>query len=170
MSKDSLPEYIGIYYDRCISGEEFNKKFPDLADKLVKLTNKEENHNGYLFKDGLNEDNKEFNPDPYSPGGFCFTEVDQIHYWLEYGSNIMKYCRKVTILPDSKIYIGNRVFKVDKIFLAEREKILDLKFWPDEESQLRAIKRNECNIRCFRNPSEKVQLAAVKKIAIFWAT
>ena len=53
-------KYIGTV----LSGKKFNRKFP--RRQFIKLTNYDERHNGYQFKDGLN-----VNTEPFNPSGSC---------------------------------------------------------------------------------------------------
>src|ERR1700733_6675589 len=60
-----------------------------------KITNENENHHGYQYKDGLNVLIEEFEPEGSCvPGGFYFTETKDILKFLVYGV----YLREV-ILP-----------------------------------------------------------------------
>lgn len=115
-----------------ISGKEFNETYPDI--ELIKLTNAEENHNGFQFKDGLNIDTIDFYPkQECSPGGIYFIEKQFAYRWTYYTTNthytiieeenIMVYMRKVTIPDDARIYIEIDKFKADKIILGSRTEI-----------------------------------------------
>jgi hypothetical protein len=67
-----------------LSGKEFNRINGDRL--LVKLTNQNENHNGFQFKTGLNVDNIPFNPSgECEPGGIYFCEESLMNAWLHYG-------------------------------------------------------------------------------------
>ena len=60
--------------------------------KYYKITNKEENHYGYQYVDGLNILKEEFNDnqnDSCCEGGFYFTTLDFIHDFYDYG--VYKY-------------------------------------------------------------------------------
>ena len=99
-----------------ISGLEFKLKYPNTD--FYKLTNEDENHNRFQFKDGLNIDFNTFNPTgSCSKGGLYFTEYDKISLWINYNFQNMKYIRKVEILDDSKVYIEENKFKADKFIL-----------------------------------------------------
>lgn len=54
----------------------------------LKITNKEENHYGFQYQDGLNILTEPFNNDPNAscvPGGFYFTTSEFIHHFYHYG-------------------------------------------------------------------------------------
>jgi hypothetical protein len=60
-----------------ISGGKFNWIYRD--KQFVKLTNKEENHNGFQFQTGLNVDTSPFNPKgECRPGGIYFYEINKM--------------------------------------------------------------------------------------------
>ena len=71
--------------------------------KYIKLTMKDECHNGWLFKDGLNIDPHQFNPNNRcDKGGFYFCKYSDFPLWLHYANKDMHYIRTVTI-PDDAI-------------------------------------------------------------------
>src|SRR5579872_2831741 len=120
-----------------ISGTEFNKLFN--AVKFIKLTNIDEKHHGFQFKDGLNSDNRDFYPQGVClPGGIYFTEEKDAHNWIFYHPVVgpMKYMRKVIIPDNARIYIESYAFKSDKLILGERQEI-------HNETYLKAIKTND---------------------------
>ena len=53
-----------------------------MGTKYVKLTNKENIHNNFTFKDGLNTDTIPISSDECNPGGIYFTSLDNIHHWF----------------------------------------------------------------------------------------
>ena len=151
---------ISDYYGKEISGEKFCKLFPNLSEKLVKLTNEKENHNGFQFKTGLNEDTIPFNPtDECKKGGIYFTDINNISNWLYYNGDVMKYCRPVTLPSDCRVYVERGKIKADKIILDDRVEIKDLPHWLDEDFCLKALERNyEYSYNHVKNFSEKIQL------------
>ena len=155
---------ISSLIGKTISGKEFNDNFKDLSNRLIKLTNKTEIHNGFQFVSGENVDTIEFNPEgECKKGGIYFTDIDNFHIWLEYNDNVMKYCRRVVLPPDCKVYIEEDKFKADKIILGERVKIKDFEIWKDEDFCIRFLKnKGYTGIEYIRNPNEKVQLYAME--------
>jgi hypothetical protein len=184
------------YVGKVFAGEEFIALFPNLSENLIKLTNTIENHRGFQFDSGINEDTNTFNPEgKCSAGGIYFTHIDKLAYWVDLYQNPnheYKYCRKVKILSDCKIYIEDvDSFKVDKIFLEDRVDISELENWkdrdylmksirqnpfviryiknPDTETQLEAVTQNGCSIKHIKNPTEEIKLEAITQnpFAIF---
>jgi hypothetical protein len=124
-----------------LTGKKLNELFP--KTRFIKLTNIVENHNGFRFKTGLNIDDKKFNPNKEcGPGGIYFTDIDNLPYWTCYGHRYteMKYCRVVTLLPRSKVYIEDRKLKADRLILSERIEISDLPMWLDEDYCLKSVR------------------------------
>lgn len=120
-----------------LSGKNFNEMFPNI--KLLKLTNNEENHNGFQFKDGLNIDNVPFNPSNYSSlGGLYFVEECYAHHWIHYGDMVkmktMVNIRTVTIPDDARVYIEYDRLKADKIILGPKTEI-------NKEIYMKALKK-----------------------------
>ena len=70
-----------------------------------KITNKEENHNGFQYQDGLNVLEESFNDDPIAScvsGGFYFTTKEHIHKFYNYGIYI-RIVKLPTDDPEFKI-------------------------------------------------------------------
>jgi Ankyrin repeats (3 copies) len=112
---------IKNYKYKELNGKKFNNLTKDL--ELVKLTNYEENHNGYKFKTGENKDTMEFSPiGECKPGGIYFTEKDYVLDWKKYGDKTMYWSRKVIIPDDARVYAEDDKFKSDVIILGERVK------------------------------------------------
>ena len=139
MEDQNIQKYIG----QMMKGSEFCELFPNLSKKLIKLTNSEECHNGLEFKTGYNEDFLRFKPwGECQSGGIYITDEENILQWLRYEENEMKYCRKVTLYTDSKIYIEpNNKMKVNKMELGERVEIKDLPYLREEEYCLKVMRK-----------------------------
>src|SRR5579872_2345629 len=107
---------------KTMTGKQFNKIFK--KTKFVKMTNMDENHNGYKFKDGLNIDTSPFYPyDECTKGGIYFTDFKKRYTWFYYWTTLMKHIRKVTIPNDAQVYVEKDKFKADKIFLGPKKVI-----------------------------------------------
>src|SRR5579872_1797184 len=107
-----------------MTGEDFNKISSGIT--FIKLTNSEESHRGYQFKDGLNVDKNIFTAyEECCPGGIYFIEEKYMMNWIFYNREIgcMRYVRKVTIPDDANVYIEDKKIKADKIILGTREPI-----------------------------------------------
>lgn len=110
----------GISY----TGKEFNQKFKDIV--FVKLTNKDECHNGFQFKTGLNEDTIKFNPSGNClSGGIYFCEFYKIHKLIKYNQQRMVNLRVITISDDAQVYETCDKFKADKLILGPAFSIWD---------------------------------------------
>jgi hypothetical protein len=105
------------YYNKEITGKQFNEI--NGQKPLYKLTNKEENHYGFQYKDGLNEDRLEFNTKEYCLGGLYFANIDNIYKFI----SINKYIRKVTIPDDARVCIFEDKIKANKIIVGPRCKL-----------------------------------------------
>lgn len=106
------------------SGEKFNKLYKDIS--FVKLTNSNECHNGFRFKDGLNIDTVDFNPiEECRPGGIYFCFREDYERWTKYGCSQMFYIREVSIPDDAQVYCEENKFKADKIILGPRQLLFD---------------------------------------------
>lgn len=170
---------IWIFYGSILTGKEFKMFFPKLYDSCVKLTNAEENHNGFQFVTGVNKDTSTFDSTKIcGPTGIYFTTLDKIHNWLEYGGKIMKYCRKVSLPDDCKVTIVDRdTIKTNIIDLGERKKIKDLEISKSDDfcvevifAKMRFSNMMLLNVRLnaklkkyIQNSSENAKIIAVKK-------
>lgn len=106
-----------------MSGKVFNETYPNVS--LIKLTNENENHNGFQFNDGLNIDNVDNidNIDTQkikSIGGIHFIEKTYAHKWIYYNNMTMLYMRAVTIPDNALIYIEPFVLKANKVILGPK--------------------------------------------------
>jgi len=157
-----LDKYIG----KVLSGKGFKLLFPELSNNLIKLTNLRENHNGFQFIKGINIDNINFDPtDDCKPGGIYFTEISKLCMWLKYNGQCMKYCRKVILMDDSKVYIERDKFKADKMILEDRIDISDLNewVWLDKDYCLKAVNQYDNVLKYIKDPIEAIKLAVYKK-------
>lgn len=107
----------------------------DYSKTYYKITNKNECHNGYQYKDGLNVLNEPFNDNPEDsccPGGFYFTDYDNLLSFLDYGI----WIREVKIPEDARVIkdkSGDK-WRTDKIILLNRYHIYnDFEKWFDKE-------------------------------------
>ena len=117
--------------------------------KYIKLTCRDNNHNGLEFKEGLNID-------PASHGIY-FTDIENWTDWIEYGGKIMYRmwdCEPVGEIIE--ITIGK--YRTKSIILSNHRRI-----WKDPELQLEAVKSDGILIKHIKKPSKEVQIAAVKE-------
>ena len=142
---------------RILTGKEFNEKYAGI--RFVKLTNKEENHNGYQFKDGLNIDTVPF----YTKlnccaGGIYFCKFDDFPYYLNYNNTEMHFIRNIIIPDDAQVFEEtNERYKSDKIILLDRE-VISFSF----ENCLSAIKQNGFAFYYVTDQTPEICLVAIK--------
>jgi hypothetical protein len=140
-----------------VSGEEFNRIYK--GKLFVKLTNSDENHNGFQFNTGLNVDTLPFNPKGECRAGgiyFCEYGVHNMIEWLCYGEKRMVYYRYVQVPKDSRVYIESGKYKVDKLILSERKLI-------GEDILMEALRKNRISLADVENKTEAICIAAVKQ-------
>ena len=80
-----------------------------------KILNKNMNHYGFQYKEGLNIDTVPFNPKgDCEPGGLYFTDERYIFDYLHFENLIAD----VEIPPDAKVYKNKNKWKADRIILS----------------------------------------------------
>ena len=119
-----------------------------------RLTNENETHNDYQYKDGLNElpVNEKFNPSgSCEPGGLYFLG-DTVLQWAYYQK--YSWLRMVEIPDDARVYedpYGDK-YKADKLFLHPR-----VSFFP--EGVLKIMKEDSRSLNYFRENQNHIALA-----------
>jgi len=110
------------------------KKF-DYSKTYYKVTNIDEFHREYQYKDGLNVLEEKFNDNPKAscvPGGFYFTDYENLPNFFIYGI----WIREVTIPEDAKVIKdpeGDK-WRTDKIIFGKKYHINnDFDKWFDKE-------------------------------------
>ena len=91
-----------------------------------RLTNEDECHNGFQYRDGLNVDTVPFDPSgTCRPGGLYFFSRVQLGRLIDYiPENFIPYwISEVTFPPDAKIWKMEGKYKADKFILGERQTI-----------------------------------------------
>jgi hypothetical protein len=146
-----------ILTNKMITGEEFNKKYKDIS--FVKLTNHECNHNGFQFKEGLNEDILKFDSrEKCGAGGLYFCNYKDFGIWTEYNKSVMKYIWDVTIMDDAKVVVMDNKIKCNKFILSNKRSI-----WNNKEICLEAVKQNGHALKYVKEQTEEMCLEAVKQ-------
>lgn len=145
--------------------------------KYVKITNKNETHNGFVYRDGLNKLLEPFDDDPFQscvPGGLYFTNIQNIHKYHKYGI----YIRKISLPkndPDFKIIadLSGDKFRANKIILGERYSLCDPKTYGIFNIKLPSIRFlvecaiEENNINCL-NTLQKLYFTNDPKIELYF--
>lgn len=100
-----------------------------INNTFFKVTNAQEKHNGYQYHDGLNVLEEKFDSNKEStcgPGGFYFTDRDNIHKYYNYGKNL-----RLVSLPNNdkqfKMVAVDDKFRANKIILGPKYSLNDIK-------------------------------------------
>ena len=144
-----------------LSGKEFNKKYKNKT--FVKLTKKDEIHNDFEFKTGLNVDIVPFNPSgSCRRGGLYFTDTKYLYKWINYDDEPMKWLRYVSIPRDANVYVEDFKYKCDKFILSERREITlnDIITTGDAKT---AILLNNMPLIYVKEQTPEICIKAVKK-------
>ncbi len=154
---------------KVLTGKQFHDKYKDKV--FVKLTNKDEIHNDFKFKTGLNKDILPFYPTgECQPGGIYFTDKDKLSMWLYYSTQPMYYSRDVKLPDDAWVYEETDKFKADKMILGEREIISEMLIWKDEDMCMKTVKNSVLVLRYISKQTGEICLEAVKQdgLALFY--
>ena len=86
-----------------------------------KVTNLNENHHGFQYKDGLNILNRSFDTEgACAKGGLYFSDIHNIHRFASYGC----WLREITIPDDAQVVVisqnNTRKYRADKLILGKR--------------------------------------------------
>ena len=123
-----------------------------------KITNAEENHHGFQYKDGLNVLIEKFNENPEDhccAGGLYFTDAKNIFKFMEYGI----YLREITLPvenPDFKMVREKNKYRANMIILGKRYELANVE---TIKMLIEAGAENDCALRC---SAEKGYLEVVK--------
>jgi len=111
---------------RTLSGEKFNEMYN--GRRFYKFLNNNLDHNGYIYRLGLNVDVNEFSNEECCEGGLCFCSDQQYHlHWNSYGDKI----GFVEVPRDSVVSVGENGFKADQLFVTKIVAFdeMDNEFW-----------------------------------------
>lgn len=148
----------GYLFKKEMTGKRFNRYFPNLLGRLIKLTDETENHNGMQFVTGENKDIKPFSPTTECGGGIYFTYFMDLPLWLNYGGREMKYFRYVSVPLDSRVSIeGIDKFKADKIILSDRREISDYPLWSGVNFAMMAMIMTDRSLKYIEKHSKDFQ-------------
>ena len=92
-----------------------------------KIFKEDDNHNGFQYTDGLNEDVLEFNDSSEScvPGGLYFSDEKSICGFLGYG----EYIREVEVPSGTLMVRDVDKFRSKRLFLHKRRSLSDVSTW-----------------------------------------
>ena len=92
-----------------------------------KIFKEDDNHNGFQYQDGLNEDALEFNDSEEScvPGGLYFTDGKNICEFVNYG----EYIREVEVPSGTLMVRDVGKFRANRLFLHKRRSLSEVSTW-----------------------------------------
>jgi len=139
------------------TGEDFNALYAGYH--FVKLTKEDNSRQQFVYKEGLNIDTNDFDPNGQCrEGGLYFTDINKMLKWLSYGPIIWE----VIIPPDAKVYVEENKFKADKFVLLNRMYIEDHECWSDNVFCLEAVKKYGRALQYVKEQTPQICLEAVK--------
>ena len=154
-----------------LSGEEFNDKYKNY--EFYKLLYEDLNHHDFTYKNGLNEDTKQFNPtNKCSEGGLYFTEKEKLPMWISsyyFGTNReYRFITRCFIPNDANVCVGNCKFKSDKLIVDIENKITieNSLLWNDENFCKKAVKYNGLLLEFVKNQTDEICKIAVSQSGI----
>lgn len=124
-----------------------------------KLTNKESTHNGFQFREGLNTDIHEWNPE--SVFGIYISNLENLPFWFD-SNGPMEFIWDVSFPKHVAMKTESYSLKCHSIILANKRRISDMKEWGDESFVKNAFTKSDTSIRYLTNPSEDIQITAIK--------
>jgi hypothetical protein len=99
-----------------------------VSERFIKLLRKDEIHNNFQYKTGLNVDSQPWCPDEdCAPGGIYFCRLKYLPKWIHLYDDIT-WCRWVTIPTDAEVKdsIDLLTVKANKVILSDRIHIIDI--------------------------------------------
>lgn len=136
-----------------LNGKDFKNTYGNL---FCKVTNKNENHYGFQYKDGVNTETLKPNS---RKGGLYFTDCHNISEYSGFGI----FIRKITIPDESVVFIENDKYVTDKMILGEKTLFQDSDIWNDVELCKLAIEKDAHNLKYIKNQTEELCLLAISK-------
>lgn len=112
-----------IDVDTSVPGSAFKEMYQNC--QIVKLTNESCCHNGFEFKEGLNEDVNAFNyAEECGPDGLYFCTERDSERWFDYLEDIT-YVWDVEIPDDARVCVYDEKLKADKFVLSNRRTLAE---------------------------------------------
>uniref|UniRef100_A0A6C0ADA2 DUF4116 domain-containing protein n=1 Tax=viral metagenome TaxID=1070528 RepID=A0A6C0ADA2_9ZZZZ len=136
-----------------LNGKDFKKIYGNI---FCKVTNKNENHYGFQYKDGLNTETLKPNS---RKGGLYFTDCHNISEYSNFGI----FIRKICIPDESVIFIDGDKYVTDKMILGKKTLFEDSDIWNDVELCKLAIEKDADNFKYIKNQTEELCLLAISK-------
>jgi hypothetical protein len=130
--KQSIEQYKTKTFEN--SQNYFQNESKQEFDLFFKITNNDEIHKSFCYKDGFNFDIHPFNPKGYcSGGGLYFTKIGEIFFYHNYGI----YLRPILVPKDIPYYLeqskqnGCDKYKAPCLFLLPKMNLLDAMIYYD---------------------------------------
>ena len=123
--------------------------------QYFRLTNEEERHRGFQYKDGLNVDTNKFHPyGQCKQGGLYFFSREEIWKYPSYigGADKVHWVREVTLPDDAEVHLEDGKRKADRFVLGPRRRFDPYAFFTQNymrDEKLKAVKQNGDSIRWF---------------------
>ena len=154
----SMKQEMKQEINREISGEQFNDLFK--KHTFVKILSDNLTHNGFTYKQGLNIDTNDFNPNgECQSGGLYFCDIWLSYLYLRFG-NKFAY---VIVPDDARVYIEENKFKSDKLILNEIFSLTNLHLFSDNNFIRLAIRQNGCALQYIKEQTEEICKLAVQQ-------
>jgi len=138
--------------------------------QYFRLTNEEECHCGFQYKDGLNVDTNKFHPyGKCQQGGLYFFSREEIWKYPSYigGADKVHWVREVTLPDDAKVHLEDGKRKADRFVLGPRRRFNPYTFFSDNftyDEKLEVVKQNGYSIHYFvDSATDEMKLEAVKQ-------
>jgi len=138
--------------------------------QYFRLTNEEERHRGFQYKDGLNVDTNKFHPyGKCQQGGLYFFSREEMWKYLSYinGADKVHWVREVTLPDYAKVHLEDGKRKADRFVLGPRQRFDPYAFFTQNytrDEKLKAIKKSGYSIRWFvDSATDEMKLEAVKR-------
>ena len=138
--------------------------------QYFRLTNEEERHRGFQYKDGLNVDTNKFHPyGQCKQGGLYFFSREEIWKYDNYVPivHIVHWVREVTVPDDAKVHLEDGKRKADRFVLGPRQRFDPYTFFSDNftyDEKLKAVKKKGHSIQwVVYSATDEMKLEALKQ-------
>ena len=113
---------------QCQSGKTYTNTTNTTNKSFWKITNEEENHHGFQYKNGLNVDTQKFQKSGTCvKGGLYFTDSENIYNFFNYGV----WLREVFVPYDAKMVLDpgtdTKKYRANKLYLGNRYPLYDIR-------------------------------------------
>ena len=135
--------------------------------QYFRLTNEEERHREFQYKDGLNVDTNKFHPYGECEGGGLYFFSRQEMWKYQKHTHGVHWVREVTLPDDAKVHLEDGKRKADRFVLGPRQRFDPYAFFTQNytrDEKLKTVKKSGYSIRWFvDSATDEMKLEAVKK-------